>query len=226
MTNELTRIREQIAENGTSYLSDSQAIALVTGAKGPKNKEWTAEQFAAHVLNTFGSLENVVAADDNELEEVGFGKYQIASLRAAVEIGLRIKRSEALSQSITNPKAMHEVGWSQIKPEDRDRENLVVICLNTKNQVIKSKVLYTGTVNAILPRAAEIMRVVITSGANTFALLHNHPSGVATPSPEDVQFTKTMIEAGNLMQAELVDHIVSADEDSFTSIRSQYSHIF
>ncbi len=88
------------------------------------------------------------------------------------------------------------------------QEQLRVLCLDTKNYVIHQQVVYQGTVNSSLVRAAEVFRPAVTRNAPSIVVLHNHPSGDPSPSPEDVRTTEQLRQAGAVLDIDLLDHIV------------------
>ena len=88
------------------------------------------------------------------------------------------------------------------------QEQLRVLLLDTKNNVIGQRVVYQGNVNSSIVRAAEVFRPAVVEAVPAIAIAHNHPSGSADPSPEDVLITRKLKQAGKLLDIELVDHIV------------------
>ena len=88
------------------------------------------------------------------------------------------------------------------------QEQLRVVLLDTKNAVIGIRVIYQGNVNSSMIRPAEVLRPAIVESATAFIMVHNHPSGVATPSSQDVEVTRNIKKAASLMEIELLDHII------------------
>lgn len=105
--------------------------------------------------------------------------------------------------------------------EERESEALVVIWLNTKNRVIGAEVLYTGNVSASLVRVGEVFRGAVRVNASALILAHNHPSGDPTPSPDDLHLTAECIAAGNLLDIDVLDHIVVGEGETWTSLRDR-----
>ena len=100
------------------------------------------------------------------------------------------------------------------------QEQLRILLLNNKHQIIEHRILYTGTLTSSPVRPAEIFRPAILASAASVAMAHNHPSGDPTPSPEDVLVTRRIREAGELLDIELIDHVVIG-RDSFVSMRQR-----
>jgi DNA repair protein RadC len=95
----------------------------------------------------------------------------------------------------------------------RETEALIVLCLNAKNAVIGTEVVYTGNVSASVVRVGELFRMAVRMNAVGIILGHNHPSGDPTPSPDDLHLTAEAIAAGRLLDIDVLDHIVVADQD-------------
>ncbi|WP_270305449.1 RadC family protein [Terrisporobacter petrolearius] len=95
--------------------------------------------------------------------------------------------------------------------EDCDRENMVVVCLNTKSEPINISVVSVGTLNSSLVHPREIFKTAILSNSNKILIAHNHPSGKVDPSNEDDKITKRLKEAGELLGIEVLDHLIIGD---------------
>ena len=110
--------------------------------------------------------------------------------------------------------------YSYLRPlmGEEPREHLRVLTLTTRHQLIRAPLVYKGSVNGIAVRPAEIFRPAILDNARSIMIAHNHPSGIVTPSAEDISITRRLVEVGRLMDIELVDHLIVA-RDSFASLR-------
>ena len=102
-----------------------------------------------------------------------------------------------------------------------DQEHLKVLLLNTKNEVLGIQEIYVGNVNTSVVRPAEVIRPAIRANAPSIIVVHNHPSGDPTPSPEDVSITKELVAAGKLMGVELLDHVVIGNGNRFVSLNEK-----
>lgn len=118
--------------------------------------------------------------------------------------------------NITSPEAAMEYFRDNIyTPFDHClQEELWLLMLNTKNVVTQQAMIYRGTISTMIVRPAEVFRPAIAANATAILLAHNHPSGDPTPSPEDVQVTRSLVEVGQLLGVELLDHIVVGIERS------------
>lgn len=101
---------------------------------------------------------------------------------------------------------------------ESDREQFVVIALNTKNEPTHIEVVSIGSLNASIIHPREVFKSAILANANSIVVGHNHPSGSTDPSYEDTEATRRLVEAGNLLGIEVLDHIIFTN-DSFTSLK-------
>ena len=103
--------------------------------------------------------------------------------------------------------------------EDLDREQVMLLCLNTKNEPTHISTISTGSLTSSIVHPREVFKTAIIANANQIMIFHNHPSGDPTPSNEDLAITKRLQEAGDLMGIELLDHIIIGDQGRFESLR-------
>ncbi len=102
-----------------------------------------------------------------------------------------------------------------------EQEELRVVVLDTKNQVVEVVMVYRGTINSSAVRVAEVFKAAIRRNAAAIILAHNHPSGDPTPSSEDVAVTREIVEAGKLLGIELLDHLVIGGGGQWVSLRER-----
>jgi len=103
---------------------------------------------------------------------------------------------------------------------ERDREHFIVVSLDTKNQPVSINVCHIGSLNASIVHPREVMKSAILSNAASIIVGHNHPSGKAEPSREDIEVTKRLVETGKIIGIEVLDHIIVGDE-TFTSLKEK-----
>ena len=103
---------------------------------------------------------------------------------------------------------------------DLDREHFVVMCLDTKNQPTNITTVHVGSLNASIVHPREVLKTAILSNSASIICCHPHPSGDPTPSPEDIEVTKRLVEAGKIIGIELLDHIILGD-DKFISLKER-----
>ena len=141
-------------------------------------------------------------------------RIQILSLRLVREGSILYQ-----TRRISSPK--DAVGIGQQFLEDADREQVIVCCLDTKNQPLSISVVSMGILNSSLIHPREIFKTAILTNAASLILYHNHPSGETEPSTEDINITKRIKEAGVLMGIELIDHIIIGSEGRFLSLKEE-----
>ena len=141
-------------------------------------------------------------------------RIQILSLKLVREGSILYQ-----TRRISSPK--DAVGIGQQFLEDADREQVIVCCLDTKNQPLSISVVSMGILNSSLIHPREIFKTAILTNAASLILYHNHPSGETEPSTEDINITKRIKEAGVLMGIELIDHIIIGSEGRFLSLKEE-----
>lgn len=209
--------RERLRLSGAAALSDAELLAILlrTGIEGAN-----VLQLAQHLLRDFGGWPGLVRADFDELAKVkGLGAAKIAQLKAALEIGRRLAliSYEERAQIRTPADAARLM---QIEMAHLDQEHLRAICLDTKNRVQKIVTIYIGSLNSSTVRIGEIFKEAIRLNSAAIIICHNHPSGDPTPSPEAILVTRQIVEAGKLLDVELLDHLVIG-HGRYTSMREK-----
>jgi DNA repair protein RadC len=138
----------------------------------------------------------------------GIGQAKAAQLLAAVEIGRRIAISTPDERpTISSPADAANLLMYQLAP--LEQEYLYVILLDTRNRLIgRPFEVYHGSLNTSLIRIGEVFREAVKANAAGLIVVHNHPSGDPAPSPEDVAVTRALVEAGKLLDVEVLDHLV------------------
>lgn len=209
------RPRERLAQRGESALNKSELLAILLriGVEG-----MSAVDLGKGLLDRFEGLRGLHSASFEELCEVkGMGPAKAAQIKAAIELGYRMQQeSEATKPRFSKPKDVDDYFHHLLA--GKMREELWVLALNTRNQLLRKQQLYKGTINHSSARMAEIMEIPIRTRAAAIILVHNHPSGDPKPSAEDIRFTEELVRAGQLMDIGVLDHIIIGKEN-FRSIR-------
>lgn len=199
------RPRERLERYGANALQTAELLAILlrTGVQGENVVD-----LSMRLLRDFGGLAGLVAADLNELCHVhGLGLAKASQLKAALEIANRLAAlGPEQRPQITQPGDVARL--LMLEMAYLAQEQLRVVCLDTKNHVIAQQSVYQGTINSSAVRAAEVFRPAITRACLSIVVVHNHPSGDPTPSPEDIRTTEQLRKAGELLDIELLDHII------------------
>lgn len=209
--------RERLMIFGEKALSDQELLAIIlrTG-----HHQVNVMEMSANLLNHFTSLFELKQATLEELMTVkGIGKVKAIELKATLEFGVRVQ--QAMQPKIGRITSSYDIA-QQLIAEQRDlqQEHLVALYLNTKNEIIQRKLLFVGSLNQSIAHPREIFRNAVRCSAARVLLTHNHPSGNPQPSENDLAFTKRVIECGELMGIELLDHIVTGD-NRYISLREE-----
>jgi DNA repair protein RadC len=175
---------------------------------------------AYQLLTAFRSLQRLSHATVSELTLIpGIGLTKAASIKAALELARRMDLPVVDAPMIQTPEDAAAVLIP--KMGHLEKEHLFVLPLNTRNRLIGEPVeIYNGSLNTNLVRVAEVFRPALQANAAAVLVAHNHPSGDVRPSPEDIAITKVFVDAGKLLDIELLDHLIIGF-NSFTSLRSR-----
>lgn len=189
-----------------SYLTQEcnvmELLAAVIGGRRPI-------ETASAVVEKFGSLQEIANATAEELAAVpGVGQARTAAVKAAVEFGRRmISVHQDPGTTISSPE--DAANLLLYKLGQLEQEHLYVLLLSTRNNLIGEPVeVYHGSLNSSWVRIGEVLRPAIRANAAAIIIAHNHPSGDPMPSPEDVAVTKAIVKAGELVDVEVLDHLV------------------
>ncbi|MDI3256555.1 MAG: DNA repair protein RadC [Kyrpidia sp.] len=199
------RPRERLLTFGPEPLTNAELLAILlrTGSQGR-----SALELAQRLLTRFEGLAGLLEADSRELmEESGMGPAKATQILAALELGRRVQRVDRSALApIHSPKDVAARLMERL--QFLQKEHFVVLHLDTKHRVLGEEVVSVGTLNASLVHPREIFRTAVKRSAAAVVCAHNHPSGDPTPSPEDVDVTKRVLEAGRIIGIDLVDHVV------------------
>ena len=199
------RPRERLRESGPTSLSNSELLAIIL-------RTGTASEnvlgLGARVLVRFGGLAGLARASFGELcAERGIGEAKAAQLKAALELGRRLVSTQPEERAVVrSPQDVANLLMADMGL--LDQEQLRIVLLNTKNQVISVPEVYRGSVSTSLIRVSEVFREAVRENCPAIIVVHNHPSGDPTPSQEDVQVTEQMVNAGRLLDIEVLDHLI------------------
>ncbi|MGB9672762.1 MAG: RadC family protein [Anaerolineales bacterium] len=198
------RPRERLAERGASALSNSELLAILlrTGVTGEN-----AIQVGQRLLHDFNGVLGLHQASFYELSnQHGVGMAKAAQIKAALELGNRMRLESDERPVIQSPEdafALVEYDMSGL-----EQEELRVLILDTRNHVLEIKSIVRGSLNSAQVRVGELFREAIRKNAAAIIVVHNHPSGDPTPSGDDVALTRAIIQAGQLLDIDVLDHII------------------
>lgn len=212
---------EKCEQNGAGSLSDAELLAVIIRS-GTKNER--AVDVATKVLNssTYKGLNSLHHFTLNELTSIkGIGKVKAIQLQCVAELSRRMaKATNCPGVRLTSPERVANYYMEDMR--HLTREVVLLIMLDSKSQIIKDMQISSGTVSSSILPQREIYLMALKYEAVSIIILHNHPSGDPSPSKEDIQVTKRLKEAGNLIGIKLMDHIIIGD-NKYISLSEQGS---
>jgi DNA repair protein RadC len=210
------RPRERLRDAGPGALSNQELLAILlrTGSASE-----SALVQANRLLGRFRGLVGLARAGFAELcAEHGLGEAKASQVQAALELGKRLAAAQPEERvSIRSPEDVGNLLQGEMGL--LDQEHLRVLLLNTRNQVLGTHEVYRGSVHTAVVRIGELFREALRQNAPCIILVHNHPSGDPAPSSEDIAMTKQAIAAGELLDIDVLDHVIIAHA-RFASLKS------
>ncbi len=204
---EQERPRERMLRLGPQALSNAEllAIILATGVRGE-----SALHLADRLLTRFGDVRGLLELSTDELQmEPGIGVAKACQLAAISEFAVRIAESRMYDATIRQPEDLAAVLMPYF--QQLAHEEFVVVLLDTKNKIVSRRTIFRGSLNASIVHPREVFKYAIRHSAAALLAAHNHPSGDPTPSREDIEVTRRLVEAGKIIGIEVLDHVVFGD---------------
>ena len=199
------RPRERLKLRGPAALSDGDLLAIIlnTGIVGE-----TVTDVSQRLLAEHGGLRGLFRLEVGELAAIrGLGDAKAVRLKAALELGRRLAAlSPEDRPQVTSPDDVANL--LQIEMAALEQEQLRVVLLDTKHRIIGTRTVYQGSVNQAQVRIGEVYRDAVRQNATAIVAAHNHPSGDPTPSAADVSLTVEMVRAGEMLDIDLLDHLI------------------
>jgi DNA repair protein RadC len=208
------RPREKLIQKGSSSLSDAELLAILISS-GTKEKSAVdlGREILGIVNNNLNSLGKLSIADLRKLN--GIGTARAVTITAALELGRRRKLAEG--PDISQIKCSKDVAdIFQPLLSDLAHEEFWILFLNRSNKVINRMKLSQGGVSGTVTDVRMVMKKAIENLASGIIVCHNHPSGNLNPSESDTKITQKIKEAGNLMDIQLLDHLIISDKDYYS----------
>lgn len=213
------RPREKLLTLGAKALSNTELLAVLlhSGTKKKSAMDIAQELLVQYKDEGLASIVNLSPQILTSIE--GLGPAKIATLLAAIELGLRLALKPSEHKiTIKSPKDVVSYVMPLLRYEPI--EHFAILLLDTKNQIIAFPNISTGSLNASIVHPREVFRCAINYATSSMVLVHNHPSGDPTPSIEDIKVTKKLVEGSKIMDIEILDHIIIGD-NKFTSLKQQ-----
>lgn len=216
---ESDRPREKLIESGFEALTNTELLAIIlqTGTS-----EKNALELASEILDAF-STEDLLEIDVKDLTKIkGIKEAKATKVIASLQLGKRLKE-EYLNKKydkITSNEDVYQMFRNMLAMEDR--EHFYIVLLNNKNMVIGKELISIGDLNSSIVNPREVFKKAIKKSAKSIILVHNHPSGNPDPSKADIMVTRRLIDAGEILDINVLDHIIIGHTDYVSLKRDNY----
>lgn len=199
------RPRERLLERGAHALTTSELLAILLRTGTTRDSVLT---IASRLIGEQQGLRGLAALTPSELvDQHGLGSAKASTILAAFELGRRLAAEDDVPRpQVTRPEHIASIVSAEL--ELLQQEELRLLVLDTKHRLMSHTMLYRGSLDSAPARVAEVFKEAVRRNAAAIAVAHNHPSGDPTPSPEDIRFTEHIVEAGKLMNVDVLDHLV------------------
>lgn len=201
------RPRERLLKYGPETLSDAELLAIIlgTGTRG-----MNIVTVCRHIFVNM-SLKKLSRSTVNELTKIpGIGQSKACKIISVFELSRRLESySEEPKRKMNNPDDIYRYIYPKIREEKQ--EKFLILCLDTKNQIISDETIFIGGLDFSVVQPREIFKAALMESAASVILIHNHPSGDPTPSHEDILVTKRIMESGRILGINVWDHLIIGD---------------
>ena len=206
------RPQARLVSDGSTALSDAELLSIIirTGSQMEN-----AINLCQRILSQF-DLKTLSVANISQLMKInGIGESKASQIAACFELSRRLEvfKGEDLKK-ISSPEEVYRLLYPGM--QETKREMFIELCLDTKNQVIRQETISIGSLNANVVHPREVFKTAIRESAAHIIVAHNHPSGDPTPSREDIEITKKLVETGNIMGISVLDHVIIGDGRHFS----------
>lgn len=206
------RPRERLMAHGPTALSEAQLLAIIirNGRSGR-----TAVDLGRELLETFGSLAGIEQAAIKEICKIkGIGPAKAVEIKAAIELGRRYQKPSLAGASFCS--SLDVASYYRPRMKDLKQETFRCALLDTKNRIIREEMVSLGSLSASLVHPRDSFKSAIRESAAAVIFIHNHPSGDIKPSQEDILLTRRLVQAGDVLGIQVLDHIIIGDGTHFS----------
>ncbi len=209
------RPRERLLKYGAEGLSDAQLLAiLIRNGRGDRS----AVDLSIELLEKFGGLDGIAQAGVSEIRGKngvkGIGPAKIAEIKAAIEVGRRHQKPSLAGATFCSSGDV--ASYYQPRMKDLKKETFRCALLDTKNKIIRDEVVSIGSLTASIVHPRDTYKAAVRESAAAVIFIHNHPSGDIKPSQEDILLTRRLVQAGEVLGIQVLDHIIIGDGSHFS----------
>jgi len=199
------RLRDRFLQGGLDGFLNYEIIELLLTLGTPRSD---CKQMAKEAIKTFGGLRGAIDASFDELQQIrGIGPYNAFGIKLFRAISEKYAREKIPKKiSLTSPQAV--VNYLKEKIGKENKEHFVVLLLDSRNNLLNVKDISVGTLNSSLVHPREVFESAVKNLAAYIIVAHNHPSGDLTPSEDDVEITKGLVDSGRILGIEILDHVI------------------
>lgn len=208
---ESERPYEKLLNHGAEVLSDAELLAVVIKSGTPKLQSVEVAQRILKLNRYEKGLPGLYNLAIDEFRQVdGIGQIKAIQIKAILELSKRLAKQQAIKEfQVTSPSSLAKIYMEEMRY--LRQEHFKSVYLDTKNNILGDKNITIGTINSTIVHPREVFSDAVKCSAASIIVLHNHPSGDPSPSEEDIQVTKRLLEAGKILGIDLLDHIVIGD---------------
>jgi DNA repair protein RadC len=206
------RPRERLMKNGASALSDSELLAIILRTGSKKENVINLSQ---RLLGEY-NIKQLSQINLTQLMKIhGIKESKATQISACFEIARRLESFNSVEKpKISSPEDVYRRLFPRMR--EQKKEMFIELCLDTKNQILKEEIISVGSLNANVVHPREVFKLALTESAAHIIVAHNHPSGDPTPSREDIEITKKLVETGTIMGITVLDHVIIGDGRHFS----------
>jgi len=202
------RPRERLQQFGVEALSAQEILAVIMG-RGVSGESVMVT--AQRLLSQFGSLKGIAAASVEELSKIkGIGIAKACQIKAAFELTNRLDQAETEDRQVVKTPE-NVAGLVQSRLRDKKKEYFLALLLDTRNQLIRVAEVSVGSLDSSIVHPREVFKEAISASAAAVIFVHNHPSGDTQASEDDIKLTKRLVEAGEIVGIDVLDHVIIGD---------------
>ncbi len=206
------RPRNRLIKNGAATLSNSELLSIMIRSGSVKENALTLSQ---RILATY-DLQQLSTINIKQLMTItGIKEGKAAQIAACFELARRLESFTRDTRiKVNSPEDVYRYLYPEMR--ERKKEFFIELCLDTKNQVLRRDTVSMGSLNANIVHPREVFKTALIESAAHIIVVHNHPSGDPTPSREDIELTKKLVESGKIMGIDVIDHVIIGDGRHFS----------